>query len=425
MLDTANRMQRDAAEDYYDPFTYSRSGEAWEGPLGVTAANTRTHYRRKYTRFADSAGDDRFHTVGIRVVGDIDPEFAAFDARTRLGVARIGLARAVRNNQRVARFGLLKMRQLNPRLAGQGNEGPVLDDDPAQQAPSEAGLSGRWRVTRPVVDEANGALASVSKPVVEADAPAANSTVLDVLERSPDEAGGLLPAGRDGPGDVDAPVESMLIDAKAEALRLIRADSTCSNTVVVLVAGGAEGTTAPAPSPAGRASEFLNIAGRRVPIYVIAMAPSADETAQLRAIAGASGGQYFEITQAMIEAVSPGSVVPEVARAVNTAVQHTFASFADFNTRPSAEYPYGPSSEYERHEPCRRHREPRPRDRPRRVATAGNGRHGSAGPPYSATFERHGHSGLLVTRVRGSRAGLPDVSAHRRLCAALRISVQQ
>ena len=126
VLDTANRMQRDAAEDYYDPFTYSRLGEAWEGPLGVTAANTRTHYRRKYTRFADSAGDDRFHTVGIRVVGDIDPGFAAFDARTRLGVARLGLARAVRNNQRVARFGLLKMRQLNPRLAGQGNEGPVL-----------------------------------------------------------------------------------------------------------------------------------------------------------------------------------------------------------------------------------------------------------------------------------------------------------
>ena len=84
-----------------------------------------------------------------------------------------------------------------------------------------------------------------------------------------------------------------------------------------------------------------------MPIYVIAMAPSADETAQLRAIAGASGGQYFEITQAMIEAVSPGSVVPEVARAVNTAVQHTFASFADFNTRPSAEYPFGPSSEYD------------------------------------------------------------------------------
>src|SRR6266542_5449360 len=60
VVDTANRMQRDAATDlstqttatatstYYDPFLYTKTGAAWETGLGITAANTASKYRRNY-----------------------------------------------------------------------------------------------------------------------------------------------------------------------------------------------------------------------------------------------------------------------------------------------------------------------------------------------------------------------------------------
>ena len=46
----------------------------------------------------------------------------------------------------------------------------------------------------------------------------------------------------------------------------------------------------------------------------------------LQAIATNSGGQYFEITKAMIDAMPAGTPVPEVVRAVNIAVQHAFVA---------------------------------------------------------------------------------------------------
>ena len=91
----------------------------------------------------------------------------------------------------------------------------------------------------------------------------------------------------------------MLDDAKAEATRLIAADGTnCRNTIVVLVVGGEQGNTVVGANPATKASQFLAISSRRVPIYVIAIAPPAADVAQLTAIATNSGGQYFEITKA-------------------------------------------------------------------------------------------------------------------------------
>jgi hypothetical protein len=109
----------------------------------------------------------------------------------------------------------------------------------------------------------------------------------------------------------------MLDDAKAEATRLIAADGTnCRNTVVVLVAGGKQGNTVVGANPATKASQFLSITSRRVPIYVIAIAPPAADVAQLTAIATNSGGQYFEITKAMIDTPA-GTPVPGV-RATNT-----------------------------------------------------------------------------------------------------------
>ena len=39
-----------------------------------------------------------------------------------------------------------------------------------------------------------------------------------------------------------------------------------------------------------------------MPLYVIAIAPPASDVAALRAVATKSGGQYFEITKAQIDA---------------------------------------------------------------------------------------------------------------------------
>ena len=135
------------------------------------------------------------------------------------------------------------------------------------------------------------------------DAANSNTSVLATLNIGVNAAGALIPAGDDSFNDVGRARSSyMLDDAKAEATRLIAADGTnCRNTVVVLVVGGGQGNTVVGANPATKASQFLSISSRRVPIYVIAIAPKAAEVAQLTAIATNSGGQYFEITKAMID----------------------------------------------------------------------------------------------------------------------------
>jgi hypothetical protein len=99
-------------------------------------------------------------------------------------------------------------------------------------------------------------------------------------------------------------------------------------------------------------------------VYVVAIAPAATEVAQLQSIATNSGGQYFEISKAMIDAayaswaaaVPAGSlagqptgtiVVPEIVKAVNTAVQHAFQDYSTFNTAPSGSLPFGPYAEFQ------------------------------------------------------------------------------
>ncbi len=101
--------------------------------------------------------------------------------------------------------------------------------------------------------------------------------VMTILARNARTAGGLIPAGNDDPSTVDTPVKLMLDDARAEAARLIAltGDPTCRNTVVVLVVGGGEGNDLRVEQCVARAAaaNFLNVGGRRVPVYVIAIAP--------------------------------------------------------------------------------------------------------------------------------------------------------
>jgi hypothetical protein len=353
VVDTRMRMQRDADEIFYDPNTYTRLGLGWEDPLGIQAGvNTDQKYRRKYATLEhsdDSLFSDRFTASNIQIVGDLQSDYATFWSRTRLVVARTALTLAVQDNQGVVRFGLLRMRQSSPTWGTEKNEGPVMIDpgNTVLQPLTETGTAGRWRITWPLVSSVNGQITSVQTPLVRPDASTANADVLTILSRGVGVSNGLIAAGRDSMTALDAPVEYMLDDARAEAQRLFAADSQYRNTIVVLVVGGGEGTTASSQNPAGKASQFLNVSGHRVPIYVVALAPPSAHVPQLQSIAANSGGRYFEITKAMIDAVAPGVPVPELTRAVNLAVQHVFASQTDFDTAPSAPLPYGPLTEFQ------------------------------------------------------------------------------
>jgi hypothetical protein len=353
VVDTRMRMQRDADEIYYDPNTYTRLGLGWEAPLGVqSGVNTNQKYRRKYITLDhsdDSLFSDRFTAANIQVVGDLDTGYSTFWSKTRLAVVRTALTLAVQDNQSVVRFGLLRMRQSSPTWGTEKNEGPVMVDpsNTALQPLTETGSTGRWRITWPLVATINGQLTSVQAPLVRPDTSTANADVLTILSRGVGVSNGLIPAGRDSKTALDAPVEYMLDDARAEAQRLFAADSQYRNTIVVLVVAGGEGTTASSQNPASKASQFLSVSGHRVPIYVVALAPPSAHVPQLQSIAANSGGRYFEITKAMIDAVAPDVPVPELVRAVNLAVQHVFASQTDFDTAPSAPLPYGPLTEFQ------------------------------------------------------------------------------
>jgi hypothetical protein len=350
-VDAANRMMKDGDNNYYDPNTYTKTGALWEGNPGLNVQNSTDTYRRKYLNLVNvdqGGGSDKFTALGIETVGNQAGAYGTFWESTRLAIARRALVQAVTDNQKVARFGLIKMRQSSPTWGTALNEGPVLIDpsNTNQQFPTEL-VAGKWNISRPTTAAKNGSITVVQAPLVVPGVANGNTTVLDILNRNVGTAGALIPAGQDSQNSIDAPVEFMLDDAKAAAQSLITADTECRNTVVVLVVGGEEGQTAGGgANPVSKAQTFLNISNRRVPIYVVALMPKPSEVAQLQGIATASGGQYFEITSAMVAAVPAGRVIPEVTRAVNVAIQHAFAEFADFNTAPTPALPFGPRSEF-------------------------------------------------------------------------------
>jgi hypothetical protein len=348
-IDTAARMQYDADNVYYDPNDYVRVGitALWEPSIGVDSPTSR--YRRKYFNLAQVVGgSDKMTADRIETVGDEEgTAFTNFFAKTRLHVARTALAQALTYNTGVNRFGLIKMRQNTPSWGSAKNVDPVAIADANQQTLTELGGAGKWAVTRPTVNARNGSITAVQAPVVLTDAANSNSSVLSYLNAGPNTAG-LIPAGDEtaSANTVDAPIEFMLDDAKAEATRLIAADgANCRNTIVILIAGGKQGNTVVGANPATKASQFLSISSRRVPIYVIAIAPPAADVSQLTSIATNSGGQYFEITKQMIDDTPAGTPVPEAVRAVNIAISHSHMDYADCNLAPAAPLPYGPQTE--------------------------------------------------------------------------------
>jgi hypothetical protein len=347
-VDTSQRMQFDVDGTYYDPGTYARTLEAYEEALGLAATNTSTRYHRKYLgfRYQSSASTDKYGATKIEAVGDTSTSaYTTFYERTRLALARRGLVRAITNNSTNTRFALVKTRQTGLTLPSAGNDSSVLSDDSAQQLTTEIPLS-TWKVTRTTVTSDDSASTS-SGLLTSATASGANNTILTTLNKSIGTAGALLPAGHDSYGVVDSPVGLLLDDARSHASTLVSADSAaggCRNTIVVLVVGGGEGTISPQDLTT-KAATFLNVGGRRVPIYVVALFPTAVDATALEAIATASGGQYFEITKALVDATTVGDPVPEIARAVNTAIQHALVPSTTFNTAPTTALPFGPYGE--------------------------------------------------------------------------------
>lgn len=345
-IDTGNRMQRDADLTYYDMALYDQSSDGLSGlPPGLLATELVKYYRRSFPNLThtESSGSDKFTAPRVDFVGDVEANYGTFYERTRLAIARRGVLQAMQDNKSSARFGLIRMRQSNASIPNSPNL-EVRVSDPLQQSPTDAG-TGKWNITRPTVSQDNGATAT-SGLLVSPDATNAFTTVTSWLTKDFSN-GGFIPAGRDDRVRVDAPVGLMLDDARTEAARLIAADTTgCRNTAVVLIVGGGEGVTN--ANLQSKANTFLNVSGRRVPIYVVAIAPATTtERDQLRTVATESGGMFFEITKAMIEATTLGQAVPEVTRAVNLAVQHTFVTSTAFNTAPSGALPFGPSTEFQ------------------------------------------------------------------------------
>lgn len=348
-VDTSQRMQHDTDQTYYDPGSWTKTGALYESILGLTSSEAATRYRRKYLNFAHLTiplpGPPRFQASHIAAIGDLESEYTTFFERTRLAIARRGLIRAITDNVSNTRFALVRTRHGSLTLGSAGNEGPTKVTDLTQQLPTDL-IAPYWKITRTTVSGDNSTQAS-SGLVTSATASGANSTILTTLGKSIGTAGALLPGGNDVVNVVDSPVGLLLDDAYSHATDLITADTAakgCRNTIVVLVVGGGEGTISP-QNLATKASTFLNVSGRRVPIYVVALFPAAADVAALQEIATNSGGQYFEVTEAMVDATTAGDPVPDLVRAVNTAVQHAFVPSTTFNTAPTSALPFGPYGE--------------------------------------------------------------------------------
>jgi len=275
-MDTSLRMQFDADGSYYDPYDYT-TGNVYDTILGINSAASR--YRRKYTALQfTSTGSPKFETSTIAVVGNNSAtSYANFYAKSRLGVAKAALIQAVGENILSARFGFVGMRQGSTPAISQLNDGNVQDDDIAQAVPTDTGLPSNWYLTRGKVSADNGT-AGASSPVakIQADSSNANNDLLTLLKKSFTTSGAIVPAGNDGSGRVDAPLSNLLTDLKTEATRLITADASCRNTIGLLITGGGEGNSAtPGTAASAVATAFKTLSSRRVPIYVIALAPPA------------------------------------------------------------------------------------------------------------------------------------------------------
>jgi hypothetical protein len=164
-------------------------------------------------------------------------------------------------------------------------------------------------------------------------------TITTKLGHAIGSSSGLIPAGLDTSVNEDRPLTHALVDARAQIVAAMTADGTTltthRNTIVVLVAGGpndGSGAYTAANDPVTYVQNSLrevSAAGvkRKITLFVVGVKPSSDT--QLKAIAAAGGGTYFE-------AQSAG----DVTRAVNLAVQSGFRRATDVETSTASEFSF-------------------------------------------------------------------------------------
>lgn len=361
VFDTSLRMLDDGSGNVHDPFFYSSSADpaVMAAFPNINAATNKT-YRRifKNLQYGDPLLGPRYTADSITAVPAVwdpaspltsnSPSDVAFMDPTRYAIAKAGIDAAVSENAGSSfRWGLVKLRQRNARWRDSGNcEKPVTVSDAAQSGygdstPCAASdlLTKKYGIYAPAVDAPNYSLGTApagTVMVTPADNTSAN--VLGVVRRPIWDSAGLVPASSGAPTHEDRPLTYALQDARAAAIAAINADSAanriCRNTVVVLVTSGRN--AGDAAYMAGNdavttAQTFATVnaggSNRRIPIHVIGVKPGAADENELRSMASVSGGRY-----------TAASGVSDVTKAINTAVQHGFARFADFNAGTYSEF---------------------------------------------------------------------------------------
>jgi hypothetical protein len=349
VVDTSYRMLEDGNGYLYDPNTYTVANDPTvAAALGVPTA-TATTYRRKYKNLRYENVQDantKFEAETIEAVPNTSPAYATFWAPTRLEIVKQGIAKAVGENASSAyRWGLVKHRQSSPAWRSEPNcDKPVrvtanaVLQTATDTSPCNVGQTGKFAIYPPTVSAPNYSLETGGSPVVVAAGAGTASSIQTVVTRPINDPLGLIPAGRGARDYSDRPITHALEDARAQAVAAMSSDSastrSCRNTVVVLLAGGkddGDSTYRSTHDPVATAKTFVSVSAggvtKRVPIFVVGVKPDPTHVQQLKDIASASGGRYFQANSA-----------EDVARAINLALQSGFARSTDFDAGRASEF---------------------------------------------------------------------------------------
>jgi Neisseria PilC beta-propeller domain len=352
-MDTSTRMLDDGSGRYYDPNTYVVADDpAVSAALGLNILTT-GKYRRIYTDLLYETVQDsssKFEATNILAVGNDQALYSTFWFNTRLEVAKRGVDAALSEYAgNTYRFGLLKLRQNSPQWrTGNNCDKPVrVTGNPAladfsDSNPCSAGSAGKYGVYTPEVGS-NQPNYQIEVPLgggaqVVATGAGTQTAIRTVVQRSINDASGLIPAGMGARDYADRPIAHLLDDARTAATNAMANDSaalrSCRNTVVVLIVGGKDDGDAnyrATHSAPNNASTFLAVSGggvtKRVPIHVIAIRPSAADEASLQSIAANSGGIYRNV-----------STSANVTAAIHHAVQTGFSRAPEFDTGSASEF---------------------------------------------------------------------------------------
>ncbi len=362
-FDNSFAMMEDGNGSTYDTQTYNVVDDVGAATaMGIdTALNQK--YRRKYVNLTYEAVLDasrKWQTDNIVAVGNATgaAEYSSFWNSTRFEIAKQGLTIAINQNSGPTfRWALVKQRQNAPvwqtscdkpvRVTA-GSAALMTGGD---SSPCSTGGGGKYGIYTPYVDTPNYGNETAGTAVVQAANGTSSSVLAKITPWRPADAveppnyssvtggTGIIPASHGASGYRDRPLTHLLDDAKAEAIRAMTADAaatrSCRNTVVVLVASGAEAgdtTYTNAHNAATTASSFLSVSvsgtTKRIPIHVIGVkVTTATEADALRQIAANSGGTYTAATTAA-----------DVAAAVNRAVQTGFARASNFDAGQTSEF---------------------------------------------------------------------------------------